>query len=366
MSTVVFLGPSLPREQAARILDATYLPPIQQGDLLRLLDHAPRHVGIVDGYFETVPAVWHKEILIAMSRGVRVYGAASMGALRAAELHGFGMVGIGTIFELYRDGRITADDEVAVQHAPEGLGYLPLTQALVDIRASAEAAREAGAIGPEAAAAVVAAARALHYGERTFEAVAARLAGRVAAREIAAWHDHARTNFVSLKARDAAALLAEIGREAAQPWVPRPAGYTVAHTVFVERLLNEIALERAGGGGPLPAGLREAALLAFIARAASREFGWSPGPDEMTEAAGALFARLGLTDPAQVTAWMQAHGLTEAAVWGRLRDDLLVARLMRQHEVEIARALPDALRLARAFGDPGTSPHKSPPPFPDD
>ncbi|WP_287746463.1 TfuA-like protein [Methylobacterium sp.] len=355
MSVVVFLGPSLPREQAARLLDATYLPPVQQGDLLRLLDHPPRHVGIIDGYFETVPAVWHKEILIAMSRGVRVYGAASMGALRAAELHGFGMRGVGTIFEWYRDGRITADDEVAVQHAPEGLGYLPLTQALVDIRASTDSAREAGLIGPEAAAAIVAAARALYYAERNVEAVAARLhlAGTVPAREIAAWQEHARTDFVSLKARDAAALLAEIGREAAQPWEPRPVDYTVAHTVFVERLLNEVALERAGGRGPVPAALRESTLLALLARAAAREFGWSPGPDELTEAAGALFARLGLSGPAQVEAWMQAHGLSEAAVWARLRDDLLVARLMRRHEVEIARALPEALRLARAVRAPG-------------
>ena len=78
MTTYVFLGPSLTREHASRLLDAVYLPPIQQGDLLRLLDRKPRHVGIVDGYFETVPAVWHKEFLLAMSEGVR----ARLGAAR--------------------------------------------------------------------------------------------------------------------------------------------------------------------------------------------------------------------------------------------------------------------------------------------
>ena len=118
MTTYVFLGPSLPAEQATRLLDATYLPPIPQGDLLRLLDRKPRYVGIIDGYFETVPAVWHKEILLAMSSGVHVFGAASMGALRAAELHSFGMVGFGEIFQWYRDGKIIADDEVAVRCAP--------------------------------------------------------------------------------------------------------------------------------------------------------------------------------------------------------------------------------------------------------
>jgi hypothetical protein len=53
-----------------------------------------------------------------MEQGVHVFGAASMGALRAAEMHSLGMVGIGTIFQWYRDGKIVADDEVAVRHGP--------------------------------------------------------------------------------------------------------------------------------------------------------------------------------------------------------------------------------------------------------
>src|SRR5262249_22679622 len=119
----VFLGPTLPVGRARELLDAVYLPPVQQGDVLRLLGRAPRVIGIVDGYFDTVPAVWHKEILLAMAEGVHVFGAASMGALRAAELHPFGMVGVGRVFECYRDGVLTADDEVAVAHGPGDTGY---------------------------------------------------------------------------------------------------------------------------------------------------------------------------------------------------------------------------------------------------
>ena len=78
---------------------------------------------IVDGYFDTVPSVWHKEILVAMQRGVHVFGASSMGALRAAELHPFGMVGIGQVYEWYRDGTIDADDEVAVAHGPAEFAF---------------------------------------------------------------------------------------------------------------------------------------------------------------------------------------------------------------------------------------------------
>ena len=88
MNTCVFLGPSLSRKEAVDILpDAEYLPPAAQGDVYRATCRNPQAILIVDGFFDCVPAVWHKEILWAMQDGVHVYGTASMGALRAAELH---------------------------------------------------------------------------------------------------------------------------------------------------------------------------------------------------------------------------------------------------------------------------------------
>jgi hypothetical protein len=72
-----------------------------------------------------MPTVWHKEILWAMSEGTHVYGSASIGASRAAELHSFSIVGIDGIFEAYPDGILTDDDEVAVLHGLEELGYPP-------------------------------------------------------------------------------------------------------------------------------------------------------------------------------------------------------------------------------------------------
>ena len=53
------------------------------------------------------PTVWHKEILWAMAQGIHVFGGASIGALRAAELDVFGMKGIGRIYEDFRDGVLT-------------------------------------------------------------------------------------------------------------------------------------------------------------------------------------------------------------------------------------------------------------------
>lgn len=166
MTAVVFLGPSLPRGQAEELLDADFLPPVAQGDVARLVERRPSAIGIVDGFFESVPSVWHKEILFALASGIPVFGAASMGALRAAELHPFGMTGVGAIFEAYRDGTLEDDDEVAVIHGPAELGYPVLSEAMVNIRRTlAEAAAE-GVISSADLRLLETIAKNLHYRER--------------------------------------------------------------------------------------------------------------------------------------------------------------------------------------------------------
>ena len=60
MNIVVFTGPSLPAEEARGCLDATYRAPVAQGDLYRAARERPFAIGIVDGFFELLPAVWHK------------------------------------------------------------------------------------------------------------------------------------------------------------------------------------------------------------------------------------------------------------------------------------------------------------------
>ena len=90
----VFVGPTLAVSDARAELDAVYLPPVTAGDVHRLWRLRPRAIGIIDGFFEHAPAVWHKEILWIMEQGVHVFGSAGMGALRAVELEMFGMRGV--------------------------------------------------------------------------------------------------------------------------------------------------------------------------------------------------------------------------------------------------------------------------------
>ena len=127
---VLFVGPSLDRRLIPDTLEV--MAPALCGDLAALLADPPPAVGLIDGCFEVAPTVWHKEILDLIAHGVPVAGAASLGALRAAELHQLGMIGIGAIFEAYADDRILRDDAVLITHAPAELDWRPLTVALVD------------------------------------------------------------------------------------------------------------------------------------------------------------------------------------------------------------------------------------------
>ena len=104
-----------------------------------------------------------------MGRGCTVLGAASMGAIRAAELHEFGMVGIGAIFEDFVAGRITRDDEVAIEHGPAELGYPVLSEALVNIRYSLARAVAEGALAAELSAELVDIAAQTFYPKRSLE-----------------------------------------------------------------------------------------------------------------------------------------------------------------------------------------------------
>ena len=179
MKACVFIGPTLSPEDASATLDAIYLPPVQQGDVYRAtMRHHPRAIGIIDGYFEHVPSVWHKEILWAMAEGTHVFGSASMGALRAAELAVFGMRGVGKIFEAYRTGVFEPyedevfedEDEVAVIHAQGGATYRAASEAMVNIRSTLTAAAGAGIISADTRNRLVRIAKQLFYPERSWEA----------------------------------------------------------------------------------------------------------------------------------------------------------------------------------------------------
>ena len=135
MKTIIFCGPSITLDAAIKIYpEGIYYPPVECGSILKCLKEKPERIAIIDGYFQRVPAVWHKEIMFALSIGVEVYGSSSMGALRAAELYQYGMIGVGEVFKQFQSGFLEDDDEVAVLHHGSRKSYAAISHAMVNIR----------------------------------------------------------------------------------------------------------------------------------------------------------------------------------------------------------------------------------------
>ncbi len=204
---IVFLGPSCDLETAKGILpEAEYRPPAARGDITAAAADGARVIGLIDGVFLQECAVGHREVLGVLRSGVVVIGASSMGALRAAELCPMGMIGIGEVFRRFRDGELESDDEVALVYDPES-GYA-LSEPLVNMRATLEAAVRAGAATPHDADAVLQAARSLYFPERTWPVVlrAASLPEQAHA-QLATF---VRSSAVDMKRADALAALEHI------------------------------------------------------------------------------------------------------------------------------------------------------------
>jgi len=139
---ILFTGPTL----ASQLLDIKercpaidVRGPAAWGDVAQAVRDGATRIGIVDGYFEQTRSVWHKEIIFALSSGVEVAGASSLGALRAAECEPFGMIAIGTIANAYISGELFDDSDVALVHGPAELNYLALSEPRVNVIATLNA-----------------------------------------------------------------------------------------------------------------------------------------------------------------------------------------------------------------------------------
>lgn len=317
----LFLGPTLPVADAILAFDGApavldVRAPVAQGDLFRLLGDPPDVVALVDGVFLQSPAVLHKEILALVARGVRVLGASSMGALRAAELAPFGVEGVGEVFEAYARGDIDGDDEVAVVHEPGERGFAPMSEALVNVRAWLRAAALSELLPKAAAAAVVREVKRWHFTERT-AARLHRLVHEVAGSRADACMD--RLAAANLKRHDALRLLQLVAHRlrGESPWPSLPRG-TVLPTKYS-------AAQEGAYAGALARGFEvpDRAVLAVFALTAPqwprwyRDACWSliaeedgcAAPGESPARGRALLSRLS-----------QRHGSSARDVWRQLGE----------------------------------------------
>lgn len=203
---VVFVGPSLPdaAEYAGQAVEIR--PPAVQGDILNAVHEGATVIGLIDGGFEYTAPVWHKEILYALSRGVVVAGAASMGALRAAECQAFGMVGVGRVFDDYASGAVVDDAAVALLHAPKELGFRAVTVPMVNIRATLKRLQDQQIFSAEEAQEIEGIAATLFFKRRTWSALYSQC-GKYGGHDAEARARICHSHYVDQKRLDAISLI---------------------------------------------------------------------------------------------------------------------------------------------------------------
>jgi hypothetical protein len=354
VSAVVFAGPTLTPDAVRSLLPgATVLPAARQGDMYRaVLAHRPAAIGLIDGVFQHEPAVWHREILFALSEGVHVFGAASMGALRAAELFLYGMRGVGKVFAAYRDGiwpgfsdPFEDDDEVAVIHAPAELGAVPLSDALVDLRDTLLAAEVAGLLSRPQRDAAFAALKALPFPQRSLSMLA----------DLApALRDWLPAGKVARKCHDAEDMLRELAdflRD--DPTSFRPAFRFEQVHAWHKFLRAERATPSADEALVLeelrlcPSDFLEAARAAL-----GRLLVVDSAPSNAeTRAALARFREVQrLPRRADLDAWRADNAAPPATLTRLLRDEAALAAKVAENPPGLEVAITDHLRLGQKFG----------------
>jgi hypothetical protein len=337
MSVIIFVGPTLQVQDIRRALpQATCFPPVAHGDVYRASKRRPAIIGIIDGHFERTPAVWHKEILWAMSQGVHVFGSASMGALRAAELAAFGMEGVGAIFNAFRAGELTDDDEVAVAETARGSEYVSASDAMVNIRATFGEAVRQGVIRRQTERVLLQLGKRLFYPERNYAAILAAAQGvSIPAHEVKALRAWLPDHRIDQKRDDALAMLRVISERLAAGVEPKAVDYQFQHTevwrqaVLAAGAAGDARTMRspgtAAGGAALPTDslldelrlqgvpylmARGHAVSRFLAIQYAVQQGVRPDAEAIREEARRFRETRGLLDEAEHEAWMADHNLT--------------------------------------------------------
>lgn len=154
-------------------------PPVRRGDIETLVKRRrkPAVIVVCDGVFQTVPAVSHAELCLAMDAGWEVWGVSSIGAIRAFELRGEGMRGFGHVYAMLRRFEDFTDDEMCQLHFPEP-PYFPVSEPLVNLRFALARLRHRLGIAEDAADAAIKALREMWFGDRTLERMRQAMVGR--------------------------------------------------------------------------------------------------------------------------------------------------------------------------------------------
>jgi hypothetical protein len=207
---IIFVGPSLSIEKAKKILEADYRKPAKKGDLLQLTFKETNFIGLIDGFFlQDYPPTPIEVYNLLRKKGTTVYGASSLGALRAVELSKYGMIGVGKIFNLFQKGILDSDDEVAVTFTD----YSDFkSEALIDIRYNLFLAHKSMVIDKDAKKIILRISKKMYFPYRTYDDILdkSKLKHPEIGSQIEKFREYIQANKRSLKEDDAITLLKQI------------------------------------------------------------------------------------------------------------------------------------------------------------
>lgn len=165
MKIRIYSGLSLRKEQSHQILPgADFIGPIKRGDVYKDIQDRVNFILIIDGQFQQVLAVSPGELMDVLQVGIKVYGSSSMGAMRAAELESYGMVGVGRIFSEIRDTPYFRDDYLGQAFTPEGAVVHSLPY--MDIKIGCEILRKKNELSEGQMKIILSAYKNLHFSQR--------------------------------------------------------------------------------------------------------------------------------------------------------------------------------------------------------
>ena len=343
------------------------------GDVYRLTcdsSETPSAIAIVDGLFEQVPSVWHKEILYAIESGIPVFGAASMGALRAAELYQFGMHGVGSVFEGFKSGELEDDDEVAIAHGPVESDYRILSIALVNIRAGLALAEERGLITAASHRILMAAAKAQFYPQRSWLGLKELGESRgLAPENMTALVEFLKQENPDVKADDARTLfrLLTSRQERVTPKLPtfilnktkfwyhmtgRAASVAVdgvltgdQSDVTIESLWDHVRLVDDG------VALEREILLKYLMSQDSDTLAFVPDTQAIQAAARRILRAGGCSSGDEIDSWLANRQMKGEDLVDLSCDEVTIRRCWKQHESELMNMLPRELKRQGRFAE---------------
>jgi hypothetical protein len=149
------------------------------------------------------------------------------------------------IFEMYRDGVLEDDDEVAVAHEP-GRTYAVANEAMVNIRRTLCEATRAGVVSDTTCRRLETIAKRMFYPDRAYDNLlaAARLQ-ELPTSELDSLEVWLPGHRVDQKRADALLLLDRVKVLRTRPPEPRRADFTLARSRYLERLLGHLEADDA-------------------------------------------------------------------------------------------------------------------------